>query len=102
MTTRILRGARVDLVDGQRGYNSKQRGLGGRFRRAVDSAVERILKMPHTPPLWPNVDPELGVHRYQVKRWPYSIAYMVRREQIVIVAIAHHRRPPDYWLDRVH
>jgi hypothetical protein len=27
---------------------------------------------------------------------------MVRREQIVIVAIAHHRRPPDYWLDRVH
>jgi plasmid stabilization system protein ParE len=42
------------------------------------------------------------VHRYQVKRWPYSIAYMVRREQIVIVAIAHHRRPPDYWLDRVH
>lgn len=102
MTKRILRGARDDLAGGQRRYNSKEHGLGGRFRRAVDAAVARILETPNAAPLWPNVDPELGVQRYLVKRWPYSVAYMVRGEQLIIVAIAHHRRRPAYWLDRVH
>ena len=102
MTTHVLRGAHSDVADGQRWYNTKERGLGGRFRRAVHAAVTRIVNAPATPPLWPKVDPSLGVRRYLVERWPYSIANMVHRQQLVIVAVVHHRRPPGYWLDRIH
>jgi plasmid stabilization system protein ParE len=101
LTPRLVRGARDDLAGGQRWYNDKEHGLGGRFRRAVAATVDRILAAPRAAPLWPGVDPDLRVQRRHVHRWPYSVAYMVRGERLVIVAIAHHRRRPDYWLDRI-
>jgi hypothetical protein len=36
-----------------------------------------------------------------VRRFPYGVIYRVREEVIWVVAIAHMRRRPGYWLDRV-
>jgi plasmid stabilization system protein ParE len=35
-----------------------------------------------------------------VRRYPYSIVYVVRGPNVVIIAVAHHRRRPGYWMDR--
>jgi toxin ParE1/3/4 len=32
---------------------------------------------------------------------PYSIVYVADDDAIVILAVAHHKRRPGYWLRRV-
>jgi toxin ParE1/3/4 len=69
---------------------------------AFDAAVRRILESPTMHPHWPDVPPELEVHRILMARpWPYSVAYLIDGDLVVIMAVAHHRQPPGYWIDRV-
>jgi toxin ParE1/3/4 len=50
--------------------------------------------------------PELGARwrsgrrRFPVRKFPYSIVYYVRGEEIRVIALAHHRRRPGYWAAR--
>ncbi|MEK6282758.1 MAG: type II toxin-antitoxin system RelE/ParE family toxin [Acidobacteriota bacterium] len=41
-----------------------------------------------------------GRRRYLMKRFPYSLVYTVSREEIRILAVAHHNRRPGYWRER--
>ncbi|MGL4463293.1 MAG: type II toxin-antitoxin system RelE/ParE family toxin [Planctomycetia bacterium] len=38
--------------------------------------------------------------RLTFRRFPYSIVYKEIDGRIFILAVAHHRRLPGYWLDR--
>jgi plasmid stabilization system protein ParE len=38
--------------------------------------------------------------RYILRRFPYSIIYQVTAEELRILAVAHHRRRPGYWVHR--
>ena len=82
MITKLHQGAHDDLVSAQRFYNSREPGLGARFRQTIDSAVKQFLRMPTASPLWPRIDPKRGVHRYVVKRWPFAIAYMLHENRL--------------------
>jgi plasmid stabilization system protein ParE len=52
-------------------------------------------------------NPELGaVHRAETRRFvlprfPYSLVDLDDPSSLVFVAVAHHRREPSYWADRV-
>jgi toxin ParE1/3/4 len=101
MKTKLHPGARLDLLDAQRWYEASALGLGQKFRRAVDEGVARLRDLPLAAPLWPGIDTSLGVRRYLLHAYPYSIAYLLRDHMILILAVAHQRRTPGYWLDRV-
>jgi hypothetical protein len=38
--------------------------------------------------------------RRLIKRFPFSIYYRLIGPTVVVVAIAHHKRHPDYWRRR--
>jgi toxin ParE1/3/4 len=38
--------------------------------------------------------------RYIFRRFPYSIIYRATVEELQILAVAHHRRRPGYWINR--
>jgi len=62
--------------------------------------IERSLRLIAQSPLrWPKFDAER--RRIIVRKFPYSIVYEVIGQQIVILAIAHGRRRPYYWRERV-
>ena len=42
-----------------------------------------------------------GARRFTIQRFPYSIVYQVYGGRVFVVAIAHHRRRPWYWLKRL-
>lgn len=50
--------------------------------------------------------PELGApwrirrRRFPLRTFPFSIIYYVRSEELRVVALAHHRRKPEYWAGR--
>ena len=58
------------------------------------------METPAQFPLWPLVPPELGVRRYLLRRFPYAVAYLGEVGQVVVLAVAHTRREPLYWMVR--
>ena len=58
-----------------------------------------IVERPLMWSIWPGTRPKLGIRRYPLPRFPYALAYLA--EDIpVIIAVAHIRRRPLYWLGR--
>jgi len=42
-----------------------------------------------------------GVRRFGLKRFPFDLVYRVDGEQLVVVAVVHHRRKPGFWQTRI-
>ena len=81
-------------------YEAATPGLGPEFFDDVESAVREVRTRPAQWPLDPGVSSSLGVRRRLLRRFPYSLAWVVEPGMIVIVAVVHSRRLPGYWLDR--
>lgn len=93
--------ARRELDEAVDWYENAASGLGGVFFAEVEAAVRAACDHPTRWPLFPRVDLELAVHRKVLRRFPYSVAWLVGPAEIVIVAVAHSKRRPGYWLERV-
>ena len=96
MTLIILGQAEQEFAESITYYESKEPGLGWRFRNEVAEAVNRILRHPQLPRLRPK-----GYRRVNLNAFPHYIAYVIREDTIWIVAIAHAYRRPEFWVDRV-
>jgi len=44
---------------------------------------------------------ERDIRRCLFARFPYSLIYGVEEQTIVVIAVAHSHRVPDYWMDRL-
>jgi len=64
--------------------------------------TERVIELVGaTPELGaPYVEGE-GIRRVLLQRFPFAVVYQVEPELILIVAVAHQRRRPGYWRDRI-
>jgi plasmid stabilization system protein ParE len=88
--------ARDELAETKRFYNRQQQGLGESFKREAEAAAKLIQERPLS---WQvEVEP---VRRFILDRFPYKMLYIIRAEQIVVIAVAHQHRQPDYWVDRI-
>lgn len=86
--------AEVQCVTGD--YEAKVPGLGVRFRCEVETACAAILTHPM---LW-RLRPD-GWRRVNLPGFPYYIAFVLRDEIVLVVAVAHAARHPDYWKNRM-
>ena len=93
-TYRFERSARADLRSSVFWYEEKREGLGARFAAEVRKAIDLIVLAPHR---WPI---RRGTHRYVLHRYPYTIAYRFTADEVVILAVAHHRLDPGSWESR--
>jgi len=88
--------ARREFLAGVAFYNETEPGLGERFARAVEEAAARALAFPNAGS--PYVS---NTHRVFTKAFPFSIVYRPEPAGIIIFAVAHHSRKPDYWRSRI-
>ena len=96
MNYEFLAEARDEFWEAALYYESQEAGLGLRFRDEVAHVIEHILSDPF---LWrerPN-----GYRRVNCPVFPYYVAYFIRAETIIIAAIAHGHRRPNYWKGRL-
>ena len=100
MKLSIARAASRELEHAVRWYRKHVgTGIADAFLNTVDEALAAILETPETSPLWPG---EADVHRKLIgRRFPFSIAYRIRHENIRVLAIVHHKRRPFYWRKRI-
>lgn len=96
MKVALSRSAAHELADAADWYEVRTEGQGVRFAEAVDAVLASLLRVKRRP--LRGFD-ELGVYVVSFpKRWPYRIFFVERAEQITVIAIAHNRRAPGYWL----
>ena len=84
--------AQKELLDAMAWYEERAVGLGFEFARAVEVAIERIRRTPLTCPVL-----EGGLRHLMTRKFPYSVIYMAKESEIVVVSCFHHRRRPSSW-----
>lgn len=95
---RFHREARVEYRAALAWYAARSLDAADGFDDAITHGIRGIRELPQAWPMWPG---RPDVRARVVRRYPYSIVYVVRGPTIVIIAVAHHRRRPGYWMDRV-
>lgn len=96
MRIRFSEAANNELNDACDWFDLQQPGLGARFRHEVREATLRIARYPMLFPI------ELEeVRRYVMNRFPYTLRYVLRGEEVWFMTVSHQHRRPDYWVARI-
>lgn len=77
-------------------YDDREFGLGQAFLDEVYGTIKRIVEFPNS---WPSYS--YRTRRCLCNRFPYSIIYRHFDDQVTIYAVAHQKRKPGYWKDRL-
>lgn len=94
---RFLAPARREFLAQVAYYQKETPGLGARFTAAVEAATARALAFPLT-----GSAISKNTRRVFVYDFPFAVIYRVQPDGILVVAVAHHSRRPEYWHYRVH
>jgi hypothetical protein len=96
LKVRFISPANVELDEAIRYYDHQLPGLGFRFFQEVGSAIERIRVMPEG---WTKLGE--ATRRCILKGFPYALLYVIEAQEILITAVAHLHRHPEYYKDRI-
>ena len=77
-------------------YSREDPALGRRFSAAVEAATARALAYP-----FGGSPVGADTRRVLVRSFPFSVIYRSDAEGIIVFAVAHNARRPDYWSSRV-
>jgi toxin ParE1/3/4 len=77
-------------------YGKRSPAARAGFLQEIDRALDVILEAPAR---WP-LDAD-GTRRYVCRTFPYTVIYFVEDEIVFVVAVAHQKRRPRYWRDRL-
>ena len=96
MTIRFLEIAEIELDQAIHWYGTQAPGLGEAFLIEVLSVADRITRFPDA---WHLIGE--NIRRCRLNRFPYGLIYAVDNEDILVLAVAHLHRRPEYWRDRL-
>jgi len=94
--TRFLELAESELEEAIAYFNRRIEGLGDRFEREVEATVALIAEYP-----------EIGspitkrVRKFRVRKFKHKVIYIFDGDEIIIIAVAHHKKRPRYWRHRI-
>ena len=87
--------AEEELFEAREWYEQRSEVAAQAFVLEVDHAVARILDAPLQYP-----KASRGERRFVLDRFPYTIMYRVRADEVFVTAVAHQSRRPGYWRHR--
>lgn len=96
MNVRFLTFAQQEINKAFTWFEGRADGQGIAFLDDLDRVVHLVRRYPSASP---EIEPE--IRRCLFARLPYSPVYGVENDSIVVVAVAHTRREPNYWVDRL-
>ena len=92
---RFYPAAEAEMIAAAAYYEAQQADLGRRFLASVQDAINRICVNPR---IFPVV--ESDVRRCLTKTFPFGVLFREQSGMIVVVAVMHLHRDPDYWKHR--
>ena len=93
--------ARAEFRSASLWYEERRDGLGDEFVAAISADIQRIGDATKLFPRWPGTEQAPAVIRKAlVERFPYVIAFEEHEHYALVLAVAHQKRRPLYWLRR--
>jgi toxin ParE1/3/4 len=92
--------ASEELDHAARWYEERRSDLGHRFLASVEATLDQIQRFLEAGAPAPKVPKDLAVRRAPIKGFPYHVIYLETAETIHLLAFAHDKRRPAYWLSR--
>ena len=100
MRMRVLLEAEWEVRDAARWYEELRQGLGETFLDEYGEALESIRENPKSFPHMETVNAPRETRRCLLRQFPYFVVYQVLENELIILAVAHGRRRPNYWINR--
>lgn len=79
-------------------YDAQRPGLGVELLEEIERTFAILQAHPFIGGLVPYASESADVRRLLVRRFPFSIVYRVRNDELQIIALAHTSRKPGYWI----
>lgn len=76
-------------------YNSVSKALAEQFVKAVENAVALASEFPGMGTTY-----KFGTRRFYPRKFPFSVVYLERADEIYVLALAPFARKPGYWRTR--
>jgi hypothetical protein len=96
----VLPEAELELIEAVLWYDDQRLGLGDEFAWEFERVRHLICDAPQH---WARLGFYDGPHDVRqcfMRRFPYGVVFATRSDEVIIVAVAHMRRLPLYWLER--
>ena len=93
---RFLAPADQEMTEAAVFYEIESPGLGVDFLNDLQLAVDTLRAHP-------SLGAPVGrrLRRGLLHRFPFSLIYVIENDEMLVVAVAHEKRRPDYWRDRI-
>jgi plasmid stabilization system protein ParE len=82
-------------------YEAKRQGLGEEFLDEIRATLPLLGSRPRSFPRLQDIDASLEIRRALLARFPYALVFLVQEDEVRVLAVAHAKRRPGYWLGRV-
>ena len=93
--------ARAEVRAAALWYDERSPGLGDRSVERVSEVLERLDVAPTIYPIWPGTESApTPIRKAVLDRFPFLVAFELHSESVSVLAIAHAKRQPLYWLAR--
>ena len=93
--------AQAELRSAALWYDEGRPGLGDEF--IVSAFLDRVREAPESYPTWPGTRAASpSIRKATIARFPYMIAFERYEHRVLVLAIAHAKRRPLYWLTRTN
>jgi toxin ParE1/3/4 len=92
----ILSPAQVEIADATTYYEERSPDAALGFLAALDNAVDLLAENPYL-----GHPTRFGARTLTLQDYPFDLVYRLHQGRVVIDAVAHHRREPWYWADRM-
>lgn len=96
MSIRLLEPAQIELDEAIAWYAEQAPGLGDAFLIEVLKTLRLVEQFSQA---WHPLTSE--IRRCRLRRFPYSVVYTQDGSGILVLAVAHQHRKPDYWKNRL-
>lgn len=93
--------ARAEFVADVDLYDAREVGVGSGSEVAVRGAIDAAVDSPESWAVRHGWDRQPVVRSKGVNGFPYRVMYFVADELLTIVAVAHAKRRPGYWRERL-
>ena len=87
--------AEAEFNDSIEYYEACEQRLGYDFSIEVFDCIQKIVNFPTA---WPLIEED--IRRCLVNRFPFGIIYSMEQTEVLVLAVMHLRRHPDYWKNR--
>jgi plasmid stabilization system protein ParE len=91
----------LDLLNAWTWYENQEEGLGDRFLGAIHATVVRASRWPNAGrPVLRDDNGEIIERKVPAKDFPHAVRYRILGDRLLVMAVLHQSRHPNFGADR--